>query len=258
VWALRSRTCTSLDPHLLSTGNATAHRLFHKLSTAVVRLGMADPRRNGDRNKAHRLRAKLDAGQAIGETDAKFLQNYDSRRSERPSPIAAPPVVLQEALESGADVGASEEGRTVKFELKENRKAIGTGDAAPYAAGLAAMSKSHGDSIAAMAATSRVNLEVLKEAVNTYKSIAEDLREGMRDLMQSELDTRAAYRLGYLKNVALEGQLRDAVKAKEQDEDPVNQMVLIAAAKLLGVDLPGIDAKVLEAATSAATKPSKR
>lgn len=208
-----------------------------------------NPRNQLHRTRASRIRAKLDKGGAVSEEEARFIREYDANRSERPSPSAAPPALLTEAIESGADVGASEEGRSIKFELKENKKAIGTGDAAAVAAGafnLQTLAAAMKQATEAMAKAHSESTSTLKTAADVYKSIALDLRELTRDLLQSEINAREQYREHYLARIDVEGRLRALLKervekaATEEQKDPMDALVEEAARRLFGSVLDGV------------------
>lgn len=188
--------------------------------------------------RAYRLRKARNNGQVLKPTDTLWLADYDATH-----PNVNGTTTPGKTGET-KHFGASRSGRKVKFEMQEATEAVATGssDAAMMAAA-ALQERAAGERLDSLTINA---LKVYENCVNGWEKMATSCRRMLRTYQRDHLDTLRTVRKYYLESSSLQAQLQEAIKAKEQDEDPVNQMVLVAAAKLLGINLPGIDPKVLE------------
>jgi hypothetical protein len=198
------------------------------------------PRNPGEAARAYRLRKARDGGQVLKPTDTLWLSDYEA---SHPNVNGTLPGAAGKA-NGTKHFGASRSGRKVKFEMQEATEAVATGssDAAMMAAA-ALQERAAGERLDSLTINA---LKVYENCVNGWEKMATSCRRMLRTYQRDHLDTLRTVRKYYLESSSLQAQLQEAVKAKEQDDDPVNQMVLVAAAKLLGINLPGIDPKVLE------------
>lgn len=204
----------------------------------------------GEASKAYRLRKARERGQVLKPIDALWLSDYEATH---PKPDAA----ANGRANGTKHFGASREGRKIKFEMQEAKEAVATGSSeAAIMAAAALQERAAGERLDALTINA---LKVYEQCVVGWEKMATSCRRMLRTYQRDHLDTLRTIRHHYLEKTALESQLREAIKAKEQDDDPVNQLVLMSAAKLLGIELPGMDPKALEALTDAASpqRPTK-
>lgn len=196
------------------------------------------PHNAGDSAKAYRLRKAKAAGQVLKPLDVLWLSDYDHHH-----PVTA--AATANAKANGTKhFGASRSGRKVKFELQEANESVATGSSeAAMIAAAALQEKAAGERLDSLTINA---LAVYAKCVEGWEKFGTSVLAMLQTYQADHLDTLRTVRTHYLEKTAMEGQLRDALKAKEQDEDPVNQLVLVAAAKLLGIELPGIDPAMLQ------------
>lgn len=201
---------------------------------------------NGDASKAYRLRKAKERGQVLKPIDALWLSDYDATHGPKPDVTNGRPTV-----NGTKHFGASREGRKIKFELQEQKEAAATGSSeAAMMAAAALQERAAGERLDALTVNA---MNVYAKSVDSWERLGNMCRRMLRQYQKDHLETLRTVRHHYLENTSLKAQLADAIKAKEDDDDPVNQLVLMSAAKLLGIEIPGMDPQLLEAATKAAT-----
>jgi hypothetical protein len=181
------------------------------------------PPGGSERSKAYKLRQMVKAGQVLLPSQEDWLREYEANQRAR----------------GGPDVGASASEKVIHVE--ERTAAVGTGDAATYAAGAAAMAKEEGKRLDALIAQSiaaaTAGITSMQRACELHESMAATLladrqqdREEMRTLM-------ASIRTHYLARIDAEGA---AAKAQQTAEgaDPLQQVLQLLGELRAGVQ-PG-------------------
>jgi hypothetical protein len=175
--------------------------------------------------KASRLRKVEKEGKALSPIDKLWLSDYDeataTREKERRERRQ------RHGIGSGPEIGASRKERTLQVNLHEEAEAAGTGPtAAAIAAGAALEAKEEGRRLDSLTVNS---LEIMKEAVSTYRDIALTLRKHWAIMAATVSDALAANTHNRnliaeleAENVALRGQI-------EQKGDTPEQMLMAAA-----------------------------
>lgn len=148
----------------------------------------------GNRQKAYRLR-QLQKSKALTPVDALWLADYEERlqreRNERRNRIA------HEAAANGVSMGASKSKRTIRFDMDEEKEAMGVGapTVAAIAAGAALEAKEEGRRLDALTAGA---LEIYKEAVATYRDIALTLKDQWKIMAQQVGEALAAHKSDFM------------------------------------------------------------
>jgi hypothetical protein len=175
----------------------------------------------GDRTKAARLRRQLEAGQAVSNIDALWLQDYEEK---------------QKRGGQSKHYGRSRSARKVNatFNMEEAAEAEGTGDAAPTAAaaavGEALKSREEGRRLDSLT-TSAVG--ALKEAVNTYKEIC----LSMRDRLEILEATHISMLEGVREHFAARTEAEMALIQEQDRRDPAKDLLTMMVAKRLGIPM---------------------
>lgn len=205
----------------------------------------------GEAAKAYRLRKAKARGQVLKPIDQLWLSDYEENHPPNGAETNG-----KVKVNGTKHLGASREGRKIKFELQEQKEAIATGSSeAAMMAAAALQERAAGERLDALTVNA---MNVYARSVDSWERLGNMCRRMLRQYQKDHLETLRTVRHHYLENTGLKAQLAEAIKAKEDDDDPVNQLVLMSAAKLLGIEIPGMDPALLEAATKAATpKPSK-
>lgn len=174
--------------------------------------------------KASRMRRLVKDGKALDPVDKLWLAEYDEETARREK-------ARRDRRErhgiGAAEVGASRKERTLQVNLHEEAEAAGTGPtAAAIAAGAALEAKEEGRRLDSLTVNS---LEIMKEAVSTYRDIALTLRKHWAIMAATVSDALAANTHNRnliaeleAENVALRGQL-------EQKGETPEQMLMAAA-----------------------------
>jgi hypothetical protein len=183
---------------------------------------MPNPRSQGDRAKAYRLR-KADAKGQLGPVDKLWLAEFNEEKEKHER---------QRRQRGTVNVGASRSKRRVRVELDEEAEAAGTGNAAAAAAGAALAAKEEGRRLDFLTTES---VAALKEACKVYRSICLSLRERTEILEETHVQLLMSVREHAIKRSEAETQL-----LTQATEDPANSLLMMLASRVLGVSgLPG-------------------
>lgn len=183
---------------------------------------MANPRSQGDRAKAYRLR-KADKKGELGPVDKLWLAEFDEEKEKYDR---------QRRQHGTISVGASKSKRRLRVELDEDQEAAGTGNAAATAAAGALLAKEEGRRLDFLTTES---VAALKEACKVYRSICLSLRERTEILEETHVQLLMSVREHAIKRSEAETQL-----LTQATDDPANSLLMMLASRVLGVSgLPG-------------------
>jgi hypothetical protein len=189
----------------------------------------------GDAAKAYRLRKALKDGKTLMPTEVLWLGDYERRTGGNTGTL---PPGSTGAAAKAQPYGRSRKARKVNatFNLEEAAEAEGGGDSpAMIAAAAALQERAAGERLDALTVNS---LNVLKEAVLTYRRLCTSVTEMLAVYQQSHLDTLASVREHYLARTKAEADTFAALKQAEDSGDPAKEMMLMVLMKHLGIELP--------------------
>lgn len=184
-----------------------------------------DPPTPSERTKAAKLRLALKAGKPISLEDAAWLEQYEQGQQTRAEAI-----------------GASQT-RRVEYS-EEETQAIGTGDAALAAAGLASATREEGRRLDSMLS---VSMTAMSRAFDMSLRMCELMANRNEKLEGAHVRMMEAMRGHYLARVEAEGEADALAKQLEAGEDgegkdPLGKL----AEQLLPFLLPGLENAGLE------------
>lgn len=186
---------------------------------------MASGKTGGERVKANRLRKALALG-TISEIDRLWLDDYDEtnkRRGKRP-----PPPKSYGRSGSRTKVQRSET-------IEEEHAAEGTGSAAATAAGAVLQVREEGRQLDKILT---VGTDQLKTAVETYKSMVDQLLAGFKTLHDSNVDLIKSRNAEMLRAAEVEAAMIE--QDKKSGGDDMKEIAMVAIAQHLGIDLSAV------------------
>jgi hypothetical protein len=198
------------------------------------------PHNAGDAAKAYRLRKAISRGETLKPIDRLWLDEYAHEHPQSPSASSSTPT------------GRSRSGRKVSatFDMEEAAEAEGTGEGpASIAAAAALQSREEGRRLDSLTVSA---VGALEKAVETYRQICESLQAMLETYQTHHLDTLASVRDHYLARTAADSEVARLQK-EAGGEDPVTSLMVMMAAKHLGID-PSLMPGVAEAAARMAAE----
>lgn len=174
-----------------------------------------DPSNPSHRTRAFALRKAKRNGQALHETDALWLSDYEEKQKRKPG--------------GATERGRSKAARRVRFELDEAAEAEGEGPtAAAVAAGAALAAREEGRRLDSLTMNS---VDALKEACAVYKDICLTLRDRTELLEETHIEMLLSVRAHFIAATEAES----ALVQKDAEAKPEDQLLTMLMAKYLGV-----------------------
>jgi len=180
---------------------------------------MPNPMNAGDRAKASRMRK----AKVLAPVDRLWLAEYDENSEKR----------RKERQTRARSFGASASGRRIKLDVEEHAESVGTGTAAAAAAGAALEAKEEGRRLDALTVNA---LEIMKEAVLTYRQICFSMLKRSEVLEHAHVEMRKAESDQYLNNIELQGALQ--ALQSEKSDDVATDLLAQLLMKRFGVKMP--------------------
>lgn len=172
---------------------------------------------NSHRTKASRIRKQLAKGDDVSTSDQIWLDEYNKQTNG--------------SGDFGASASSTKVHRTETIE--EKKAAVGTGEAAASAAGLALVTREEGRRLDSLTVNA---IAALHEAVDVYKSVATTLLERTKVLEETHVEMLQSVRAEFMARVQTEGALLQRESEKD-DGEGVQTMALALIAQHLGIDL---------------------
>lgn len=175
----------------------------------------------GDRAKAYRLRKAVARGDKLRPIDALWLQDYDHHQR----------------TSTGGARTRSRKGRKIDLHVEEAEDHEASADSpAAIAAAAALQTRAEGERLDSLTVNA---LQVLKEAVFTYRKLCDSVTNMLAVYQQAHLETLGAVRTHYLARAEAESAAIEAAREAADAGDPAKELMVMALMKQLNIELPG-------------------
>lgn len=176
----------------------------------------------GDAAKAFRLRSAKKRGQTLKPIDALWLADYEHHHPDNSKP--------------GGVRASHRKGRKIDLHVEEAEESQVAADSpAAIAAAAALQERAAGERLDSLTVNA---LNVLKEAVFTYRKLCDSVTQMLAVYQNAHLETLGAVRQHYLARTEAESAAIEATRAAAEAGDPAKEMMLMVAMRHLGIELP--------------------